>query len=543
MGDVIRAAGYVRVSTASQARGESLPAQRDRVARRIEAEGWQLTTIYEDAGRSGRSSDTRPALQTLLGELDGIDRLVIPRLDRLGRSAKDLFRIYAELEDADVGLVSIGDAFDTSTAVGRMLRAVLSAVAELESDRISERLEDFNARKVAEGRYSGGPRPYGYAFGPAGLEIVAAEAEIVRRIFAEYVAGESMRAIANRLQDEGVPTARGGAWVTQRVRERLDSVIYRGDLGSRLHDDIRPGVHEAIISRETFAKAAARHDAEQARPGKGRGRPTTALLPGGFLRCLHCGESMRPQASRNAYRCAGRDEKRSGCAMVSVPRDKVDNALRNYFLDYVYDRDASQREYDDEHNRATGEARESAAAAQRDAATAARRRETILRRMQDDEITAAEWRGQDEPLAVEQASAEGRAEYETRVLAELEAPAGARYEDWQALREDVLGDLSVDADRERLRSVLLRIFEFIGVGYLREDAEEVDAHVPAFEHDGRRFVLLLEERPGSGALLDGPDDTPRPWPEKTGLPPAVVERYSRNGRPMRHFRFARPLPR
>jgi len=71
--------------------------------------------------------------------------------------------------------------------------------------------------------------------------------EIVRRIFAEYNAGSSMREIANRLQDEQVPTARmngkwntsKGSWSTQRIKERLEAVIYQGDLGSRLHDDVR----------------------------------------------------------------------------------------------------------------------------------------------------------------------------------------------------------------------------------------------------------------------------------------------------------------
>src|SRR5687767_11661490 len=89
-----RAAGYIRVSTERQAtEGLSLPEQERRIRAYADAQGWELVEVYTDAGISGKR-DERPALRRLLGELDGIDRLIIPKLDRLGRSNRHLLDVF-----------------------------------------------------------------------------------------------------------------------------------------------------------------------------------------------------------------------------------------------------------------------------------------------------------------------------------------------------------------------------------------------------------------------------------------------------------------
>src|SRR5215217_5049718 len=98
----VRCFGYVRLSTAAQVKGESLDAQKEKVRKRAEyGEGgapWELLQTMEDAGRSGRKAENRPGLQELLARLGEVDKVIIPRLDRLGRSATDLFEIYKQLD-------------------------------------------------------------------------------------------------------------------------------------------------------------------------------------------------------------------------------------------------------------------------------------------------------------------------------------------------------------------------------------------------------------------------------------------------------------
>ena len=556
MSERFRAAGYVRVSTGAQAKGESLNAQRDKVRKRIEYEEWEEVNIFEDAGRSGREGKNRPGLTDLLDSLGGIDRLVIPRLDRLGRSASDLFAVYKQLDAADVALVSLGEQFDTSSSTGKMVRTMLSALAEMESDRIRERLEDFNQRKVDEGRYNGGPRPYGYRFEDKRLVIEESEAETIRRIFTEFKGGDSMYEIANRLNDEEVPTARmngvwdvkKGRWSSQRISERIASVIYRGDLGSRLHDDVRPGTHDEIVSRALWDDCDRRRQGQKSQSGGGRGRtPTEALLPRGFVRCLHCGYSMAAARSTQGYRCMGRDELRNGCEMrESVPREKVDSALRDYFLTYVFDPDASRAEFDAEKERVLNEARASAEREEAAARTAALRRSNIKTEFQDGDMPYTVYAEMDASLIEQEEKATAAAIRYRRASEALTAPDDARFEAWSALRERALGDLTIESDRKALRAVLQRVFDHVAIGKIGQpgapdetgpgfEEEYNPDDLPAFEHKGTEYIIWLDVRPDTGGWEDwnpaDPDGPRDEWGDDAG-PPEPSPRLGPQGLPM-----------
>jgi len=119
--------GYAPVSTDEQTTALQLDALR--------AAG--CAAIYEDSA-SG-ASRSRPGLNRALEDLAAGDTLVVWRLDRLGRSLRDLLDISEMLRNRDVALRSLTDHIDTGTAAGRMLYAVLSAVAQFERDVLRER--------------------------------------------------------------------------------------------------------------------------------------------------------------------------------------------------------------------------------------------------------------------------------------------------------------------------------------------------------------------------------------------------------------------
>jgi DNA invertase Pin-like site-specific DNA recombinase len=122
-----RLLGYARVSTDEQTTKLQLDALR--------AAG--CAAIHEDSG-SG-ASRSRPGLNRALEDLVAGDTLVVWRLDRLGRSLRDLLDISEMLRERDVALRSLTDHIDTGTAAGRMLYAVLGAVAQFERDVLRER--------------------------------------------------------------------------------------------------------------------------------------------------------------------------------------------------------------------------------------------------------------------------------------------------------------------------------------------------------------------------------------------------------------------
>ncbi len=153
-----RVALYGRTSTDSQ--GESLETQLARL--RVAVPG---AVEFVDAGISGRGVD-RPAFDRLLAEVrsERVVSVTVTKLDRLGRSAKTILEFFNEAEAHHVRVVVVDQAIDTSTPVGRMVRTVLAAMAELEADLIAERTREAmaafktGARKTRSGRPVGCPR-------------------------------------------------------------------------------------------------------------------------------------------------------------------------------------------------------------------------------------------------------------------------------------------------------------------------------------------------------------------------------------------------
>lgn len=138
--------GYVRVSTNDQ----NTALQRNA----LESAGCEL--IFEDK-MSGKSAD-RPGLKKLFRTLSVGDTLMVWKLDRLGRSMRNLVTLIEELRDRGINFRSLTDSIDTSTPMGRFFFHVMGALAEMERELIVERTRAGLAAARAEGRV-GGRRP------------------------------------------------------------------------------------------------------------------------------------------------------------------------------------------------------------------------------------------------------------------------------------------------------------------------------------------------------------------------------------------------
>ena len=209
----VRAFAYYRVSTDElAATGNGLDAQAATVARAVEARGWNLVTAFVDGGRSGGTLN-RPELTKALDHLDrGVaDVLVVAKLDRLSRSVSDFDTIARRAKRHHWSVVALDVDVDTTTPAGELMANVYSAVAQWERRiigvRTSEAMQAMKARGVRLGR-------------PVDLPD-----DVRRRIATEREAGRSLRAIAEALNAEAVPTAQGGArWYASTVRDVLGSL-------------------------------------------------------------------------------------------------------------------------------------------------------------------------------------------------------------------------------------------------------------------------------------------------------------------------------
>lgn len=221
-----RAVGYIRVSTGHQAEsGLSLETQTAKVRAMATVEGVELLDIITDAGESAKSID-RPGLQSLLEMVDAgtIQVVIIPKLDRLTRSVKDLGELLECFTRQGVTLVSVEDKLDTGTAAGRLVLNIMVSVSQWEREAIGERTKAVLSHKRANGRVYG-VTPYGYDRDGDKLVVNSAEQAIIVRIRDWRELGYSLRDIADRLNSEGIPTKRGNQWAAQTVKNALEVVV------------------------------------------------------------------------------------------------------------------------------------------------------------------------------------------------------------------------------------------------------------------------------------------------------------------------------
>ena len=265
-----RCAIYTRKSTEEglEQSFNSLDAQREACAAYVQSqahEGWQLIPDeYDDGGWSGGNMQ-RPGLLQLLADVASgkVDVIVVYKVDRLTRSLADFARIVDTLDKAGASFVSVTQAFNTTTSMGRLTLNVLLSFAQFEREVTSERIRDKVAASKRKGMWMGGPVPIGYRLEDRQLIVDGAEAAIIRLIFDCYVALRSIGALVEELAAKGIRTKlriyKDGRRVGDipftkgMLAHLLKNPIYLGKVRHR--DAIHEGQHAAIISQELWDAA------------------------------------------------------------------------------------------------------------------------------------------------------------------------------------------------------------------------------------------------------------------------------------------------
>ncbi len=224
----MQAYGYARVSTERQAEsGLSMEAQRMRIKAQADLHGYDLVSIIEDAGASGKNL-RRPGMVKVLSLVNQgrMDVLIVAKLDRASRSVVDLSRLIDLLRKArradggqGVDLISSSESLDTTSAAGRLVINILGTVAMWEREVISERVTEALARKKARGEAAGNT-PFGFSKdGDGKLVPNPAEEEILDELRALRAAGEKWVRITRHLNRNGRRTRRGSIFSRQGVQK------------------------------------------------------------------------------------------------------------------------------------------------------------------------------------------------------------------------------------------------------------------------------------------------------------------------------------
>jgi DNA invertase Pin-like site-specific DNA recombinase len=190
----LRCAVYTRVSTDSCLEQDfnSLDNQREASEAYITSqahEGWKLVRErYDDGGFSGGSME-RPALQKLLDDVRArkIDVIVVYKVDRLTRSLADFAKLVESFDAHGVSFISVTQAFNTTTSMGRLTLNMLLSFAQFEREITGERIRDKVAASKRKGIWMGGAVPLGYRVEDRALQVVESEAEFVRALYRRYL--------------------------------------------------------------------------------------------------------------------------------------------------------------------------------------------------------------------------------------------------------------------------------------------------------------------------------------------------------------------
>lgn len=253
-----RVAIYTRVSTREQAKeGYSLGAQENTLRNHCKIRKWEVVKIYADEGISAKDIKNRPGMLQMIADAKTgmFDIVLVWKLSRFTRSLSNLSATCEDLERHNVALVSYSEAFDCSTASGRMLRNMLGSVAEFEREVISENVKLAMYERVRQGKPLCS-QIIGYDKASKDLFVPNdQEAEYVRFVFRKYLERKCLIEVAELCRERGYRGKRGKLPTPQSILTILTRVFYCGYV--TYHDQIFPGIHEALIDIITFNKVQA----------------------------------------------------------------------------------------------------------------------------------------------------------------------------------------------------------------------------------------------------------------------------------------------
>ena len=351
---MLRAAIYARFSTELQT--EKSIADQITLCRAHAAKNRQaIVAEYSDSARSGASTHNRPGLGQLMeaARERAFDVLIVEALDRLSRDMADLASLHKRLTFYGVEIQAVHDGIADSILVG-----IRGLVGQMQREDGAKKVRRGMGGVLRDGRHPGG-RAYGYRPVPdkkGELAINETEANIIRRIFAEYVAGTTPRSIACSLNRDGIPPPRGSRWNASTINGNATrghgiilNELYAGrivwnkvrmlknpETGRRISRanpkaewQAVDAAHLRIIDPKLFARAQ-QVKAERARlPSYQKRRPTHMFS--GLLRCGCCGAGMSSQGrDRHGFpriRCTRAAESGDCKQGNSVRLDRIEAAV------------------------------------------------------------------------------------------------------------------------------------------------------------------------------------------------------------------------
>ncbi|WP_104183756.1 recombinase family protein [Mycobacterium avium] len=360
----IRAVVGARVSNVQGPQKTSHLSQRSKGEAYAESQGWEVLGAFEDLDVSAikLSPWERPDLREWLGDrAEEWDALIFAKTDRVFRSAADCVRLAEWCKEHRKILVLVDDGIRLdyfnpeeskdafAGAMSKVFLILASVFAEIEGQRFIQRARDRVAFLRDTDRWGYGTPPYGFQTAPhpsgKGKTLVHdPEAQrVIKDAAKRFLAGTSLTRIAKDFNEEGIPTGRGGRWVTSTVRRVLSHPGMQGlktYKGKVVLDGNGEPVHVGPPSFDGRTWDRLQQElAQRASEPRTRRHSTNPLL--GVIKCAWCDANLaqRTHVSKGReyrYYACGRQPK--ACPGVSMPALDAEKLVEDEFLRYHRDR-------------------------------------------------------------------------------------------------------------------------------------------------------------------------------------------------------------
>jgi site-specific DNA recombinase len=308
---------YARVSSDEQAERQTIQAQITFLRQYASLYNIPIYAEYLDDGVTGTIPlHERPQGRRLLRDAHEkrFDTVIFYKVDRLSRSLKHLLTAHDQLGEFGVYLKSASEPFDTSTAIGRFIMAMLGSMAELERENILERTKQGHARRKTAGKYHGGVIAYGFKVVDDRLQVDEPEMNIVKTIFIKVASGATTISMSEYLNQQGILAG-------HKYANNHRQAVWHP---SRISKIVRDRRYQEYVGIETFLKAKQVLQSHSNRPKS----LTRINLLRGFIKCPKCGKSMTGGQAhgRNRINCYYRGHT-IGCRMKNLRDDVYENLV------------------------------------------------------------------------------------------------------------------------------------------------------------------------------------------------------------------------
>ena len=352
-----KVAAYARVSKDTEQLMHSLSAQVSYYSNLIQrTPGWEYAGVYVDAGITGTSVTARPEFQRMVADCEEgkINIVLTKSISRFARNTVDLLSTVRHLKELGVEVRFEKENISSLSGDGEVMLSILASFAQEESVSLSNNIKWTFQKKFRNGEVHSHQKMLGYRWEGDERLVVPEEAEIVRFVFSEYLAGKSYIAIARELDEKGVKSVHGAEhFPYASVKLILKTEEYTGCLVMQKEHNISPkrqrlnrgelpkfkvdDHHEAIIDRETFDRVQAimAERAAKIESRKGLDSPFAGLIRCGKCGCSVCGHRT-PTSRKNGdsrfvtWRCVGKNNGRK-CDCKDAHNEELFAATESIF--------------------------------------------------------------------------------------------------------------------------------------------------------------------------------------------------------------------